>query len=56
MKFPRTARTLAPAVLTLGFVLTGCGGGYECDDIAPTESLESITVLANDECGSEEDD
>jgi hypothetical protein len=58
MSIARTVRRAAITTLVAAsLLLTGCGagGGYECDDVAPTESLESVTVLADDDCGDDED-
>ena len=52
---PTVRRAAAALTLTAGFTLAGCGSDG-CDDVAPTESLESVTVLADDDCSDESDD
>jgi hypothetical protein len=45
----RLLRMLAGGVMAVALV--ACGGGYGCDDVAPSESVD---VLADDDCGDDD--
>lgn len=50
----RLFRIAAAAVLTAGALgLSACGGGFQCDDVAPSSA--SVDVLADDDCGDDDD-